>query len=164
MSEAKDTLEKPAEQQGFVVRTALPQDVATIVAVDRAIWSDWANPPTLYRQLIDLFPESIFVAHTQDGRYAGCAVGLVRPQPAIGWILSVDLAEEFRGKGLGKLFISELLAVFRRLHVSKVVAIIDPENTASQRLFSSLGFERCGLESDYFGMHKHQQRWERRLG
>jgi L-amino acid N-acyltransferase YncA len=164
MSETKDLLTKTSEPQNFVVRPALPQDITTIAALDRVVWGDWANPSTLYRQLIDLFPESIFVAHTSDGRYAGCAVGLVRTKPTIGWILSVDLAEEFRGKGLGKIFLSELLAVFRRLDVSTAVAIIDPGNTASQRLFSSFGFEQCGLEPDYFGTHKHQQRWEMSLG
>ena len=154
--------QKPA-QHDFVVRCAVPDDVSAIATLDRELWNTWANPSTLYRQLIDLYPETVLVAHSQDGQYAGCAVGLVRANPLKGWVLSIDIAEQFRSRGLGKEFLTKLIAAFHRVHAEEVFAIIDPNNSASQRLFGSLGFSQIGIEKNYFGLGRDQEKWRLNL-
>lgn len=143
----------------FVVRPALPAEAHSIAALDKAMWGDWANPVTIYRQLIDLYPEAVLVAHDLQGRYAGCAVGLFRTELKQGWVLSIDVAEPFRGQGLGRQFAVRLLEVFRSLAIEKVTAIIHPVNTPSQKLFASFGFRLEGRERDYFGSGEDQERW-----
>ncbi len=117
----------------FVIRPAIPSDVQAIADLDKKIWQDWANPVTLYRQVLDLFPDTVLVGHSIDGRYAGCALGLVRPAPCTAWILNVDIAEEFRGQGLGRQFCHALLSAFEDLGAKRIIAIIDPTNIRSQR-------------------------------
>ena len=144
----------------FVLRRARPEDAILMAATDRQMWGEWANPVTLYRQLIDLFPETVLVAYTPDGSYAGCTVGLIRAHPHTGWVLSVDIAENMGGRGLGRLFLGALLDTFKRQGLSRVQAVIDPANTASQRLFTSFGFACTERVRDYFGPGKDQDRWE----
>lgn len=143
----------------FIIRPALTSDIDAIASLDRNMWGEWANPATLYRQLVDLFPETVIVGYAPGDKYAGCAVGLVRPDRCAGLVLSVDIAEEFRGKGLGRRLVEEVLKAFRRLEVEQAVAMIDPSNTASKRLFGSFGFARESVEKDYFGPGKDQERW-----
>lgn len=147
------------QHSDFIVQPADPVDIAEIASLDKKMWGDWANSPALYRQLMDLFPETIFVVRTSTGEYAGCAVGLVRSKPSLGWVLSVDVDERFRWQGLGKLLIRHILTACRQLGVNEVVAIIDPANYASQKLFKSLGFEQKEVLDQYFGPEKDQQRW-----
>ena len=155
---SKESLRPPTRQQ-FVVRPATPADVETIEAADKSIWQEWSNARPLYRQLMDLYPESVLVEHSQDGEYAGCAVGLFRPNPAVGWVLSVDIVESFRGHGLGRILVQHLLSVFRNMELREIIAIIDPSNVASEALFSSLGFEQVSREVEYFGPGLDQNRW-----
>lgn len=143
----------------FVITRAAPKDIEEIVKLDRALWGEWSNSFPLYRQVMDLFPELVFIARTQQGEYAGCAMGLARPRPSIGWVLSVDIALEFRRKGLGKKFLKTLLISFHDIGVESVTAMIEPNNEASRRLFSSCGFKNGELKLDYFGQGNHHEQW-----
>lgn len=64
--------------------------------------------------------------------------------------IGIFIDESCRGNGYGKAAVTELLNHCRdvlRLH--QVVCDIAAGNTASLRLFESLGFERCGLMREW---------------
>lgn len=144
----------------ITISRAAPDDTAEVSALDLLMWKEWANPKTFYRQLIDLDPESVVVARDSNRALVGFAVGLFNCEKRSAWVLSVDLHPNFRGCGFGSRLVMTLLDRFRLLDAAKVTAIIDPENESSQRLFSKLGFQRAGIEQDYFETGKTQEKWE----
>ena len=147
----------------FAITACSASDVPEIAALDRSMWGDSANPNTLYRQLIDIFPRMVLVARDSSGALAGFSVMLFNGATSHGWILSVDLHQDFRGQGLGRSLVSAMLEELGSLGAARVTAIIDPSNQVSQRLFRSFGFERRATERDYFGPSKDQDRWERSI-
>ena len=71
-----------------------------------------------------------------------------RPRPAYRYCLedSIYLADSARGKGVGKLLLSELMARCEALGARQMLGVIgDSENASSIALHASLGFERCGI-------------------
>lgn len=59
-------------------------------------------------------------------------------------VVSVALASEARGQGLGSQLIAATIAAAQRLRgVEQVVALIRPDNTPSQRAFARAGFQRA---------------------
>ena len=93
----------------FAITTCSANDVPEIAALDRSMWGASANPRTLYRQLIDIFPRMVLVASDSNGRLAGSSVMLFNGGTRHGWIPSVDLHQDFRGQGLGRSLVSAML-------------------------------------------------------
>ena len=84
-----------------------------------------------------------------DGVVAGYAyAGPYRARPAYRFTLenSVYIADEARGRGVGRALLAELLLRCERTPARQMVAVIgDSANLASIRLHASLGFVRTGL-------------------
>lgn len=146
----------------FSVFPCTPSDLDEMVALDRDMWSDWANGYPLYRQLLDLYPQSVMIARSSEGELAGFSTGLYNPINKLAWVINIDIREDFRSQGLGKKFLGHWMEVFDQLQANPTIAIIDPNNIASQRLFSAFGFEVVAVEKDYFGKGSDQLRFERR--
>ncbi len=62
--------------------------------------------------------------------------------------ISVYIAPECRGQGLGRALLTEALAMTRQLDLKTVVAFVFSHNGPSIRLFRSLGFEEWGKLPD----------------
>jgi phosphinothricin acetyltransferase len=85
----------------------------------------------------------VFVAE-DSGRVVGfSSYGPFRAWPAYKYTIenSVYVAEDQRGKGIGKLLIQPLIDDARRQEFHAIIASIDASNTSSLRLHRSLGFE-----------------------
>lgn len=70
-------------------------------------------------------------------------------------IITIHLHKDFRGKGLGKKILNEVLTLFLNNNDSTktIIAFIREENIASQKTFSSLGFsliEKISYNSENF--------------
>ena len=60
------------------------------------------------------------------------------------WIVSVSLTGAFRGKGLSKVLLKEAM---NKSGLRNFRAYVQENNTASQKLFSSLGYKKIGTET-----------------
>ena len=58
------------------------------------------------------------------------------------WRIDYSISKEFRGKGLGKMLLSELI---RLMPDKKFIAFVKKDNFRSQRAFESTGFSNLGL-------------------
>lgn len=72
------------------------------------------------------------------------------PRPAYRWSceVSVYLAEQGRGRGIGRRLLGELLVELRERGFVNVFAGIALPNVASVKLFESSGFEQIALQRD----------------
>ena len=92
-------------------------------------------------KLKDGYP--VFVAE-ETGRVVGfSSYGPFRAWPAYKYTIenSVYVAEDQRGKGIGRLLIQPLIDDARRQGYHAIIASIDASNTSSLRLHRSFGFE-----------------------
>ncbi|MCU1438584.1 MAG: ribosomal protein alanine acetyltransferase [Naasia sp.] len=133
-----------------VLRLAEAADVDELVALENAIfpedaWSrgsferELANPHACYLVLV---PER---RHRPVLGYAGLLAS-----PPDGDIQTVALAEELRGRGLGRALVSALLDEAERRGVTALFLEVRADNPAAQSLYRSLGFEDVGLRRRYY--------------
>lgn len=57
---------------------------------------------------------------------------------------SIYIASSYQGQGIGRLLLQQLISAARELNMHTIVAGIDAENLASQKLHQRLGFEQVG--------------------
>jgi RimJ/RimL family protein N-acetyltransferase len=140
----------------LVVRRALPEDVMDIL--------HWRNDPhvcamsrqnepiheaehrTWYSRAVD-DPDRLLII----GSLAGQKVGIVRfdrLQESL-WEVSITLAPEARGQGLGRRLLELALECLHVAHASaEVLAVARLSNEPSVRLFLSLGFIRISDDGE----------------
>jgi L-amino acid N-acyltransferase YncA len=72
--------------------------------------------------------------------------GTFRAWPAYKYTVehSVYVEERFRGRGLGKFLLKEIIAAAQGQNYHNLVGVIDASNTVSIRLHETMGFACCG--------------------
>lgn len=131
-------------------------------AEDIHLYFAWANDPEVRHQSFRAEPipwsehqpwfaqrlaEAMLLVAQDE---AGVPLGQVRFERTDGrWTIHYSVAPEFRGIGLGAKMLSSAIAELRRRHPgARVRGAIKPENTASLRVFATLGFKEVS-ESVY---------------
>jgi phosphinothricin acetyltransferase len=140
-----------------IVRSADPADLPHIAAIyDEQVRTaistfDLEPRPLPYweARLTSTEPgDHLLVACPPSGEVVGYAYSSTyRPRPAYARTreVSVYLAPEARGRGVGRLLYDELLARLRADGVHQVLAVIALPNDASEALHAACGFTRVGV-------------------
>ncbi len=100
----------------------------------------------MFQQKNDLVQPFIGV-QADSGELMGFATyGQFRQRPANKYSVehSVYVAENFRGNGLGKVLLLELIEIAKTREIRNMIGAIDAENAASIRLHENLGFTHAG--------------------
>src|ERR1043166_1109799 len=87
----------------------------------------------------------VFVAQNEEGRIVGwSALNEFRPRAGYRFTTenSVYVAADQRGRGIGKLLMPPLITAARERRLHAILAGIDAENEASNRLHAHFGFEK----------------------
>ncbi|MGU3574251.1 N-acetyltransferase family protein [Brucellaceae bacterium C25G] len=122
-------------------------------AVEKGTGSYEIEPPTIadMRGRLTMLVAQGFplIVAVEDDQVLGYAYGsYFRPRPAFRWMVedSIYIAEQARGKGIGKLLLKELIKQCTSLGFRQMVSVIgDAEgNVGSVCLHASLGFHECG--------------------
>lgn len=133
-------------------RTHAPQILAIlndVIAHTTALWD--YHPRTMddmeswFSQKDGKYPVIAMV--DEAGDVLGFATyGSFRPWPAYKYTveLSIHIHRDHRGKGLGKLLLTELIGCAREAGIHNIIAGIEAANTASIALHAKLGFTPCG--------------------
>ena len=82
-----------------------------------------------------------------DGHLAGFATyGAFRPHAAYKYSVehSVYVDYRYRGRGIGKQLLKELIAIAQLQNYHTMIGGIDAQNTISIKLHCSMGFKHCG--------------------
>lgn len=97
-------------------------------------------------RLHDLSPETDLPLRADcEGRPAGLAWGQIDPsQPDTAQVFQMWIAPEFRGRGIGRLLLEEIIEWARSLEVGFVKLGVIIGNTAATELYGSAGFEPVG--------------------
>ncbi|MBP1675961.1 MAG: acetyltransferase [Bacteroidetes bacterium] len=83
----------------------------------------------------------------EDGRLMGFgSYGMFRVRPAYKYTIenSLYVHRDFRGRGLGKILLEQIINSAREQNFHCIVAVIDAENTLSVALHQKYGFQTVG--------------------
>ncbi len=94
------------------------------------------------------------------GRLIGFAIGYLR-NPALGGVLTLDVAPAFRGHGVGRALFKELLSRLQDGGAWAVRLEVDVRNRAARAFYRSFGFRRLGRLQDYYGQGRDALEMER---
>jgi phosphinothricin acetyltransferase len=84
---------------------------------------------------------------TPEGVLMGFATyGVFREKPAYKYSVehSVYVASEFRGKGVGRFLLKNIIELAKKNGLHMMIGAIDASNQVSVHLHKSMGFEHCG--------------------
>lgn len=96
--------------------------------------------------------EALLLCAELDGKIVGYAYGRLEPRDwnalldAHGALHDVLVAEEARGRGIGRQLVQRMLEELRARGAPRVVLHTSVKNHAAQRLFAALGFRETMLE------------------
>ncbi len=133
-------------------RLATPSDAASIAKIyNQGIEDRTATFETRFRNTTDVlvwFDEIHPIVIVEEGTetLAFAATSSYRPRVCYAGIaeVSVYVDRECRGRGAGRLALSELVRAAERARFWKLLSRVFPENTASRALTRSLGFREVG--------------------
>ncbi|MEV6176115.1 GNAT family N-acetyltransferase [Streptomyces sp. NPDC052016] len=138
------------------IRAATEEDLPHIVRLDAEAFPADPYPYFVLRQLLASFPDFVFVV--EDGEDLGGYVLSTPPNAARSWILSLGIAPDLRGQGLGRQLMTHILTHLRAEGVHSVSLSVEPGNDTAVALYESLGFapDPGGPRKDYFGPDAHR--------
>jgi L-amino acid N-acyltransferase YncA len=140
----------------MTIRSATSRDAAAIAAIYDPVVratpisfeTDPPGPDEMARRIAATTRTHPWLVAEQDGVVLGYAYGApARSRAAYRWCaeVSVYLAAEARGRGVGGELLDELLDELSRRGIATVIAGTTLPNPASVRLFESRGFEQVGV-------------------
>jgi ribosomal protein S18 acetylase RimI-like enzyme len=144
------------------VRGAGVADLAALASLEQALFARDAYPTFFFRQALDLWPAHLWVAADADDALAGYALGAPAARAGEGWLLSLGVHPDFRGRGLAVALAEALVASFAEAGTMRVALTVTPENVAAVRLYERLGFRVEAEEAHYFG--PGERRWRMARG
>ncbi len=134
------------DRGAIVVRRALPEDAAAIVALDRATTGE--TKPDYWRDMIAEFSgeqadRRAFLVAEAQGQVVGFISGEVRAyefgaEPR-GWVFAVAVDPAIRVKNVGTRLFDEICAIFQRAGVEKVATLIERDSDLVLAFFRSQG-------------------------
>ncbi|QSX41028.1 GNAT family N-acetyltransferase [Shewanella cyperi] len=136
----------------LTIRPLQKADMAAVFRVEQACFGDHCFPDFFFRQALDAWPLGLLGAFDDTGFLLGYCLCSSAEEAGCGWIMSLAVIPEARGRGAGKALMQNLLNQQRYSSLKLTVA---PDNPALA-LYLGLGFIRTGEESDYFGPGEHR--------
>ena len=92
------------------------------------------------------------------------------------FLWQIGVSPKFQGKGLGKKLLEYIESQLNQSSYKRIEVTIDPENTASQKLFEYMGYKNISEKNDraikvnnnyalqdYYGSGRHFMLYEKRI-
>ncbi len=126
-------------------------DLPRLAVLDRESFPGNPYPYLVLRQLFDAQQANLLVAEN-GAVLCGCFLASSGPPTSPGWILSLCVARDFRGQGLGRALLLEGLRRLRAHEACEARLTVAPTNVPAMALYRSLGFTRLGsVRENYYG-------------
>ena len=132
------------------IRKMTESDIPEVARIEKMIFADpWSEK--VYRETLKL-PETGYVVATDvsdDGEEIIGAAG-VRNIVGTGEITNVMILPGYRGRGIAKMMLTELLETGRQLGACDFTLEVRVSNEPAIRLYESLGFESEGVRPGFY--------------
>ena len=142
MAVARDKL---ARQPDAVIRPMTETDVPSVGAVERAAYQfPWSEG--IFRDCVRVGYE----CRVATLEHAVIAYSVMSVGAGESHILNLCVAEDFRGRGIGKRLLSYMVDRAASLGMDEAFLEVRPTNAAAISLYRSLGFEQVGVRRGYY--------------
>jgi ribosomal-protein-alanine N-acetyltransferase len=142
MAVARDKL---ARQPDAVIRPMTETDVPSVGAVERAAYQfPWSEG--IFRDCVRVGYE----CRVATLEHAVIAYSVMSVGAGESHILNLCVAEDFRGRGIGKRLLSYMVERAAALGMDEAFLEVRPTNSAAISLYRSLGFEQVGVRRGYY--------------
>ncbi|TXD47212.1 GNAT family N-acetyltransferase [Polaribacter sp. IC073] len=129
------------------------KDLNDILKIEKHVFKTDSYPPFVIRQLFDI-SGNYFIAAKEDGEILGYAIGGIKTADNQGWILSLGVHENARGKGLGKQLTKKLIEILKEQHTTQISLTVYPTNASAIKIYKDLGFVGNEILDNYFLDHE----------
>ncbi len=132
-----------------MIRTATPDDLAAIMAIENASFPTDAWPE--YAMAAELeSPHGRYIVDDEEGRIHAYAGLRHLAGGADSDVQTIAVAAEARGKGLGRKLLTELLKTAKERNAREVFLEVRADNPVAQVLYESEGFVEIGRRARYY--------------
>lgn len=132
-----------------VLRPMVSSDVPAVAKLEVALFGEEAwSPDMLANELADE-PGKYYLVAADEGMIAGYA-GLLAPGGGQADVLTVGVAQERWGEGIGAAMVENLLAEAGRRGCTEVFLEVRTDNDRAQRLYRRYGFAGIGIRRGYY--------------
>ncbi|MCX8173826.1 MAG: GNAT family N-acetyltransferase [Thermoplasmata archaeon] len=145
------------------IRMAKKEDISGILAVERESFEEYLRySPAEMRYLLFEANSEGWVAE-MDGKIAGYYILLFRKNARVARLYSIAVAEEWRGKGIGRALLqhAEKRAIERGC--SAMHLEVKTTNCSAIDLYTKNGYSQVEILPDYYKKGVHGIRMEKRL-
>ena len=134
------------EKQEYLIRLMRADDVKDVAAVEAdAFPNPW--PESIFAEEAEN-PLAIYLVLEQKNRvigYAGFWLVIGEAQ-----VTNIAILSPFRGKGLGRLLLKELVDKAKANKAEKIFLEVRCSNIVAQNLYKNFGFEKTGIRKGYY--------------
>ncbi len=132
-----------------IIRSATLQDIPSIKSIDQLLFQEDSYPLFVLRQFYDISAKYVKVAEV-DGAVAGYIIAHYSPEQAIGWLLSLGVLPNFRGRRLGEQLMAACVEEMANLGAKEIFLTVHPDNASGLHIYTRMGFEVREEQSDYY--------------
>ena len=132
-----------------VLRPMSSADVSAVSRLEVALFGEEAWSPDMLASELAGEPGKYYLVAADDGVIAGYA-GLLAPGGGQADVLTVGVAHDRWGEGIGTALVRSLLAEAARRGCTEVYLEVRVDNDRAQRLYQRHGFTRVGLRRGYY--------------
>lgn len=136
----------------FRIRPAGREDLSALLALDRACFRPGIAYSKAELQYFLLHPRSIsIIAEVEDG-IAGFAIVELHLEKGlrVGHVITIDVAESQRRRGVGRLLMEELLGRYREAGAVFLRLEVAVDNAGAIAFYEGLGFAETGRIPGYY--------------
>ncbi|AUC84665.1 hypothetical protein CW731_04860 [Polaribacter sp. ALD11] len=133
----------------LLIKKAYLQDLNDILSIEQNVFNTDSYPPFVIRQLFDISDEYFLVAK-EDNKILGYVIGGLNLDKKQGWVLSLGVHKDARGKGLGEKLTHELIAILKEKETEEICLTVYPENHVAIKIYKKLGFTGNQVLDNYF--------------
>jgi ribosomal-protein-alanine N-acetyltransferase len=131
----------------FAIRNACAGDLAAIVAIERASFSDpWSRG--MFATHLGLRGDDVFLAAELDGELLGYAVSRTVGDEAE--LLNIAVAPSHRGRGVGRRLLDSIIGAARATGAQQMWLEVRASNDGARKLYESRGFVAISVRKGYY--------------
>lgn len=149
---------------GVAVRPAVPADVPALVALENAAFASDRLDRRALRHAVRSPTILALVAADPGGRVLGYCLVQIRRGSGLGWLTSVAVSGDARGRGVGRSLVEAAEGAARAAGRGRVRLEVRADNEAARTLYERAGYRLCGTEPDYYEDGAAALRFEKGLG
>jgi ribosomal protein S18 acetylase RimI-like enzyme len=134
------------------LRSAKKADLQRLFALDQICFPPGiAYSQSNFRSLLSA-SRSFHVVAEEDGMLAGFAFADALPLRGVvvGLIITIDVVEGFRRRGVGRLMMNDLESKLREAGAASIELEVAVDNLAAQSFYTQLGYSVIGRIADYY--------------